>query len=82
MEFHKFYFDLPRGKAAVNTTIASPHVRLIGDNVAILSYVRLIQRLTDAGPKTASFEETRVWEKGSNGEWKHVHFHRSKPTLE
>ncbi|TNV73229.1 hypothetical protein FGO68_gene16388 [Halteria grandinella] len=86
MEFHKFYFDLPRGggKAPVNTTMASPHVRLIGDgNVAIVSYVRLVQRVTESGgPKTAAFEETRVWEKGSNGEWRHVHFHRSKASLE
>ncbi len=65
--------------ALINTTIASPHVRIIGDNVAIVSYVRLIQRIgKDGAPHTKSVEETRVWEK-KDGSWKHVHFHRSMP---
>ena len=29
MEFHKFYFDLPGGSGKRNTTLASPHVRLV-----------------------------------------------------
>ena len=63
--------------------MASPHVRLMG-NVAVLSYVRLIQRLSAEGskPQTVAFEETRVWEMKEDGEWKHVHFHRSFPTRE
>jgi ketosteroid isomerase-like protein len=78
MEFHRFYFQLPGATAPFNTTMASPHVRLMGD-VAVISYVRLNQRLAgDGSPITRAVEETRVWQK-QNGVWKHVHFHRSTP---
>ncbi len=60
--------------------MASPHVRIIGDT-AIVSYIRLTQRVEATGdPKTFASEETRVWQK-QNGAWKHVHFHRSIPTV-
>jgi calcium/calmodulin-dependent protein kinase (CaM kinase) II len=79
MEFHHFYFQLRSTPQPVHTTRASPHVRVLGD-VAVISYVRLNQRvLPDASPVTRVFEETRVWQKQS-GVWKHVHFHRSVPT--
>lgn len=78
MPFHKFYFDLGAGQGPRLATMASPHVRVMGD-VAVLSYVRLNQKLSPAGePVTSSVEETRVWQK-SGGAWKHVHFHRSLP---
>jgi calcium/calmodulin-dependent protein kinase (CaM kinase) II len=81
MPFHKFYFDLPSTgpKPAVGTTVtmSSPHVRLMGAEAAVLSYIRLNQKLNAAGePMTAHVEETRVWQK-IGGAWKHVHFHRS-----
>ncbi len=76
MEFHRFYFQLPGATPPLNTTMASPHVRVMGD-VAIISYVRLNQRVgSDGVPSTRAVEETRVWQK-ENGVWKHVHFHRS-----
>ena len=76
MEFHRFYFQLPGATAPFNTTMASPHVRVMGD-VAVISYVRLNQRVSaDGSPTTKAVEETRVWQK-QNGVWKHVHFHRS-----
>lgn len=76
MEFHRFYFQLPGAKTPFNTTMASPHVRVMGD-VAIVSYVRLNQRVASDGTATTkAVEETRVWQK-QNGAWKHVHFHRS-----
>ena len=60
------------------TTMASPHVRIMGD-VAVVSYVRLNQRIGgDGAPVTRTVEETRVWQR-QNGRWKHVHFHRSVP---
>ena len=45
MPFHKFYFDLPSSpqKPAKNVTMSQPHVRLMGDSAAVLSYVRLTQ---------------------------------------
>lgn len=82
MPFHKFYFDLPSGPkpaVATNVTMASPHVRLLGPDAAVLSYIRLNQKLNAAGdPVTVAVEETRVWHKQA-GSWKHVHFHRSMP---
>ena len=79
MEFHRFYFQLPGATAPFNSTMASPHVRVM-DDVAVISYVRLNQRVSSDGtPTTKAVEETRVWQK-QNGIWKHVHFHRSIPT--
>ncbi len=77
MDFHRYYFDLGPGEGPRNSTISSPHVRLMGE-VAVVSYVRLIQWIGDAGaPVTSSFEETRVWQR-QDGAWRHVHFHRSR----
>ena len=76
MEFHQFYFQLPGTPTPHETTMASPHVRIMGD-VAVISYVRLNQRvLEDGSPVTRTVEETRVWQR-QNGVWKHVHFHRA-----
>jgi Calcium/calmodulin dependent protein kinase II association domain len=77
MDFHKFYFDLPGGSGTRNTTLASAHVRLLGPDAAVVSYVRLAQK-ADSGsdPETSAFDETRVWQR-IQGAWKHVHFHRS-----
>jgi calcium/calmodulin-dependent protein kinase (CaM kinase) II len=78
MAFHKFYFDLGGASSPHNTAQSSPHVRLMGD-VAVVSYVRLNQRVNAQGePTVAAIEETRVWQR-QNGVWRHVHFHRSKP---
>lgn len=81
MDFHQFYFDLDRPPtskpAKVQTTLASPHVRMLGSDAAIVNYVRLTQSVDSAGvPHTRSAEETRVWHKQGN-DWKLVHMHRS-----
>ena len=80
MDFHRFYFDLEQPKgASIQVTLASPHVRVMGD-CAVVSYVRLTQVADKtSGPITKAAEETRVWQK-INGDWKHVHFHRSAVT--
>jgi hypothetical protein len=76
MEFHHFYFKLSTFRGEHHTTMCSPHVRLLGE-VAIVSYVRLNQRVRqDRTPVTHAFEETRVWQR-QGGTWRHVHFHRS-----
>lgn len=76
MPFHRFYFDLGGFSRKVLTTMQAPHVRVMGD-VAILAYVRLVQRVgADGAPATAGAAETRVWQKIS-GKWRHVHFHRT-----
>ena len=79
MAFHKYYFELPGSpqKPAKNVSMAQPHVRLLGSEGAVLSYVRLTQSLDASGaPQTGRMEETRIWQK-NGGAWKHVHFHRS-----
>lgn len=76
MGFHRFYFEL-EGGAPANTTIASPQVRMLGSDAAVVSYIRLMQTVDAAGqPYSARFEETRVWQR-QDGSWQHVHFHRS-----
>ena len=77
LAFHKYYFDLAAkapGPAAAPkpSTIASPHVRFLGDKVAIISYVRLVQN----GGDTSVAQESRVWQRTAQG-WRNVHFHRS-----
>lgn len=77
LPFHRYYFDLESPREGRNETIVSPHVRTMGD-AAVVSYVRLVQRLDGEGrPVTDPFEETRVWQRTETG-WKHVHFHRSQ----
>lgn len=79
LAFHQYYFNgAPSGKK-VNTTMASPHVRIMGD-VAIVCYTRLTQTADASGAAiTKAVEETRVWQK-KDEQWKHVHFHRSLPS--
>jgi ketosteroid isomerase-like protein len=76
LAFHRFYFDLGGVKGPHQTTMAAPHVRLLGD-VALVTYVRLIQRVgADGAPRTQAFEETRLWHR-RDGRWRHIHFHRT-----
>jgi len=63
--------------AVKQSTICSPRVRMLGDDAAVITFVRLSQKSSpDAGDSVASCEETRIWQK-IDGNWKHVHFHRS-----
>ncbi len=77
MDFHRFYFELGGIDGPHNTTMASVKVRLLGDDAAVVTCQRLLQRLDDDGkPVTLGWEETRVWQRQA-GAWRHVHFHRS-----
>ena len=78
MPFHHFYFQLGKSKTVPQATMCSPHVaRSLGDDAAVVSYVRSVQKLDESGaPVTTVCEETRVWQRQS-GTWRHVHFHRS-----
>jgi calcium/calmodulin-dependent protein kinase (CaM kinase) II len=76
LAFHRFYFDLGGVRGRHHTTVTAPHVRVMGD-VAVVAYVRLVQRLGPDGlPVTVAHAETRVWQR-REGRWRHVHFHRS-----
>ena len=77
MDFHRFYFELDRGESPQQTTLVQPQVRMLGDDVGIVCYNRLIQSVDHHGqPSSTCTEETRVWQR-QDGQWKHVHFHRS-----
>jgi calcium/calmodulin-dependent protein kinase (CaM kinase) II len=77
MDFHKFYFDRPSDSRALQSNICDASVRFL-DEIAIVCYVRLTQRVDERGrTSTAAFEETRIWQ-NRDGDWKHVHFHRSR----
>ena len=79
MPFHRFYFDLGGASGPKLVSMASPHVRMLGDDAAVVSYVRLVQKLdAHSAPVTVTTEETRIWQR-RDGRWKHVHFHRSVP---
>jgi calcium/calmodulin-dependent protein kinase (CaM kinase) II len=78
LDFHRYYFDLGAAKGPRHTTLAAPQVWLLGD-VAVVAYVRLVQSTGEGGPTTSVYEETRVWRK-QGGRWRHVHFHRSRPS--
>jgi calcium/calmodulin-dependent protein kinase (CaM kinase) II len=76
LSFHRYFFDLGGIRGRHQTTMCSPRVRLMGD-VAVVAYVRLIQRLGPEGTAvTVATAETRVWQR-LEGHWRHVHFHRS-----
>lgn len=78
LDFHRFYFELPSaGASPRRVTMSQPHVRWLGSEAAVISYVRLTQSLDAQGqPQTTRTEETRIWQR-RDGQWKHVHFHRS-----
>ncbi len=79
LDFHHYYFKIrTENHSPVQSTIVAPHIRIMG-NVAIIAYTRLTQSTGPDGPATRAMEETRIWER-IEGDWKHVHFHRSKPS--
>jgi calcium/calmodulin-dependent protein kinase (CaM kinase) II len=77
LAFHRFYFDMQRRDPLPRNTITAPQVRLLGEDVALLTYVRLVQWVgEDGASRTERFEETRLWQRQQKS-WRHVHFHRS-----
>ena len=75
--FHEFYFKLKSDVIQKQSTISSPNVRLMNDS-AVVTYIRVVQIATAESVSCGASEETRVWQK-IDGEWRHVHFHRSRP---
>ena len=76
LPFHEFYFKLPPSNSPRLSTMASPHVRVLSETSAVVTYVRVVQKLDGMGsPVSVAGMETRVWQK-IDGKWLHVHFHR------
>ena len=73
LEFHKYYFDLPRspGPPAQNT-MCDFSARIFG-SVAVVTYNRVVQ----VGHETTVTQETRIWHSDDLKNWKNIHFHRS-----
>lgn len=80
LDFHRFYFDLGGVRGPHRTTMCAAEVRFLGDDVAVVTYARLVQRLgTEGTAKTVASNETRIWHR-RDGRWRHVHFHRTALT--
>lgn len=77
--FHKFYFTLPSDPDAVKTqvTMSNVHVRKLGADAFVVSYVRLNQMYGNGKSTTNKSCETRIWERKGDKGWKNVHVHRS-----
>lgn len=76
LDFHHTYFG--GEKAAQKSTLCSPHVLALSNEVSMIAYSRLVQYEQETGSfGTAQFEETRIWKKGGDG-WRLVHLHRSR----
>ncbi|MEW5301164.1 MAG: hypothetical protein WDW38_004703 [Sanguina aurantia] len=79
LAFHEFYFDAPAAPGVagrVLNSMSNPHVRMMSTTAAVVSYVRLTQKVVNCIPETHAVQETRVWEE-KDGKWVHVHVHRS-----
>jgi calcium/calmodulin-dependent protein kinase (CaM kinase) II len=82
LDFHRFYFadrspgtaEASAPKKRVQVTVNQPQVWAT-EQMAVIAYVRLVQVEQEG---TRAVEETRVWQR-IDGQWKHVHFHRSPP---
>lgn len=78
LDFHRFYFENGGHMGHHQDTICDFQVRSLGPEAALVTYVRLIQTSDLQGSsQTHRYAETRVWER-VDGQWKHVHFHRSE----
>jgi calcium/calmodulin-dependent protein kinase (CaM kinase) II len=81
--FHQFGFSLgpfTSGGTLYHIELTSPHVRMLGEDAAVVTYIRVDEMKAVNAPATAtSYEETRVWQRGGQDGWKLVHFHRSIP---
>lgn len=81
MRFHAFYLEGEKRRTTGElrqSSISSAAVRFFGE-AALVTYVRLVQLgCGDFTDEVIPFEETRLWER-QDGQWRHVHFHRSRP---
>jgi calcium/calmodulin-dependent protein kinase (CaM kinase) II len=53
MAFHEFYFQMESTGRPKQSTIASPHVRVMGD-CAVVTYIRVGQKIDAAGDAPSS----------------------------
>jgi len=75
LEFHRFYFASGKKPGSRQTTMCQPVVQISGD-MAVLAYVRLVQKLVEGRAATVASAETRIWRRHGKS-WRQSHFHRS-----
>jgi len=80
LAFHRPFFKSGGHLNALSNRVVEPTVQMLGEDGAVVAYVREVQARDSTGRTTVKrFVETRVWRRTSAG-WRHVHFHRSSPT--
>lgn len=76
LDFHRFFFPAVPTKSECVVSMASPHLRFVGDHTAcMVSYVRVVQS-NPKNFKVDTYQESRLWQL-INGKWLNVHFHKS-----
>ena len=77
LAFHRPFFKTGGHMSGHTNRIVDPKVRMLGEEGAVVSYVREVEQKDPSGHVVKQrFVETRVWRKTQAG-WRHVHFHRS-----
>jgi ketosteroid isomerase-like protein len=80
VEFHIFQTESQEIPRRHHLELVDPVIRVYGDG-AYASYTLLVSREDEDAITTTAMNETRVFAK-EQGDWKMVHFHRSKPYLD
>ena len=79
LAFHRQFFKSGGHLRAISNRIVEPSVQMLGEDGAVVAYIREVQVRDSIGQTTAKkFTETRIWRRTAAG-WRHVHFHRSVP---
>eukprot|EP01023_Acetabularia_acetabulum_P010051 TRINITY_DN14587_c0_g1_i1.p2 TRINITY_DN14587_c0_g1~~TRINITY_DN14587_c0_g1_i1.p2 ORF type:complete len:139 (-),score=3.05 TRINITY_DN14587_c0_g1_i1:335-751(-) len=77
----RYYLALAREgtERIVLNTMCSPKVKMLGNDAALVTYIRLVQSKLSGQSEQVhvnAYQESRVWQK-KGGQWVNVHFHRS-----
>jgi calcium/calmodulin-dependent protein kinase (CaM kinase) II len=76
LEFHKFFFPASPIESESVVSMASPHLRFVGDYTAcMVTYTKMVQS-NPKNFKVTTYQESRLWQL-INGKWLNVHFHKS-----
>ena len=76
LNFHLFFGNNVPPPDKYNIELINPTIRVIG-SVAYACYTILISKSLENNVSVQSSNETRIFHKNEEGNWKIVHFHRS-----
>lgn len=77
VEFHIFQTESQETPRRFHLELVDPVIRVYG-NAAYAGYTLLVSRDDDGDVTTTAMNETRIFAK-QHGDWRMVHFHRSRP---